>query len=149
MEHGARLGATALLHGGDEVHPSLLLKLARFDLDLHVVHGNNPTEPEALAALADSGYPRLHYYGVEARFLLAGRSIDMTHIPARCKAAVAEGEFDVACCGHEHTVSITPMIHAKGGTTWLVNPGAVGALGRPSTYVLGDLEKMTFDVYYP
>jgi hypothetical protein len=149
VKHALILGAKALLHCGDVVSPGILEGLARFDLDLHVVHGNNPAEPGALAALAASRPARLRYYGPEARFSLAGRAIYMTHFPTRAKAAAGTGEFDLVCCGHYHTASITPVANARTGTTWLVNPGTVGAVGQPATYVLGDLERLVFEVCYP
>ena len=51
------------------------------------------------------------------------------------------------CCGHDHNASIQTVQNIKGGHTWYVNPGTVGGVGAPATYVLGDLTTMQFDIF--
>ena len=56
------------------------------------------------------------------------------------------GDWDLVCCGHSHKVHIETVHNIQGGTTCLVNPGTVGGVGRaPATYVMADLENMTFE----
>jgi predicted phosphodiesterase len=43
-------------------------------------------------------------------------------------------------------VDIRCIDNMAGKTTWLVNPGTVGGIKAPATWVLGDLDKMTFTV---
>ena len=48
------------------------------------------------------------------------------------------------CCGHDHEARIELLDNIKGGKTPVVNPGTVGGVAAPATYVLGDLDTMTF-----
>ena len=34
----------------------------------------------------------------------------------------------------------------RGAKTVLVNPGTVGGIGAPATYIMADLEAMTFEI---
>ena len=61
-------------------------------------------------------------------------------------AFACTGEFDLVCCGHSHKAEARMVKNVKGGETWLVNPGTVAGLAAPSTYVLGDLSAMRFEV---
>jgi predicted phosphodiesterase len=56
------------------------------------------------------------------------------------------GDWDLVCCGHDHEARIEVVDNIKGGKTHLVNPGTVGGVAAPATYVLGDLDSMTFAV---
>ena len=55
------------------------------------------------------------------------------------------GDWDLVCCGHDHKTSITPISNMRDKTTLLINPGTVGGIGAPATYVFGNLETMEFD----
>lgn len=149
VEHAKILGAQAVFHCGDVTHGDTLRKLERFNLELHVVHGNNANEPAMLADLAGKWPELLHYYGDEARFKLCERSIYISHYPTRAQLAAVSGGFDLACCGHAHKPSIGQVKNAAGSSTWLVNPGTVGAIGASATYLLGDLEKLSFEICFP
>lgn len=39
------------------------------------------------------------------------------------------------------------MASVKGRATWLVNPGTVAGLAAPSTWVMGDLAAMRFELH--
>jgi len=41
---------------------------------------------------------------------------------------------------------VAQVATVKGGHTWLVNPGTVGGVGSPPTYVMADLATMDFEV---
>jgi len=56
--------------------------------------------------------------------------------------SAAVGDWDLVCCGHDHKTNIKPVANIKGDTTMLVNPGTVGGVAAPATYVFGDLENM-------
>ena len=57
------------------------------------------------------------------------------------------GDWDLVCCGHDHEAKTETITNIKGGTTWVVNPGTVGGVAAPATWVLGDLETMQFDLH--
>ena len=56
------------------------------------------------------------------------------------------GDWDLVCCGHDHKVDVRSIDNITGKSTWLVNPGTVGGIKAPATWVLGDLETMTFSI---
>lgn len=149
IEHAKLCGAETILHCGDITSHRALMHLIQFGLTLHVVHGNNPAEPGMLQSVAEAGAAHIHYHGAEARFSLAGRTIYMTHLPRPARLAAATGNFDLVCFGHSHSADIKPITNTSGGTTWLVNPGTVGAIDAPSTYAFGDLACLDFVIHHP
>jgi predicted phosphodiesterase len=56
------------------------------------------------------------------------------------------GEWDLVCCGHSHAAEVSQVVNVKGGKTWLVNPGTVAGLAAPTTWVMGELAAMRFEV---
>ena len=50
------------------------------------------------------------------------------------------------CNGHEHRAVIERIANIKNEETLRVDPGTVGGVSHPATYVLGDLEKMEFEI---
>ncbi len=38
------------------------------------------------------------------------------------------------------------MANIKGGESLVVNPGTVGGVAAPATYIFADLERMTFEI---
>ena len=140
------LGAEAVLHCGDVVAPNSLRNLHRFGLPIHVIHGNNTGDLYTLGQLAARPDSVIHYHGMDAGVELGGRRIFLVHYPHYAKAMAATGDWDLVCCGHSHKVPIETVHNIQGGTTCLVNPGTVGGVGRaPATYVMADLENMTFE----
>lgn len=139
-------GAEALLHCGDVVAPSTLGVLKPFDLPVHVIHGNNAGDLYALTRMAHRPGSQVHYYGQDAGLTLGGRRIFLVHYPHYARAMACTGDWDLVCCGHDHVARIEDMPNIRGGTTTVVNPGTVGGVGAPATYVLGDLENMAFEV---
>lgn len=141
-------GAEAILHCGDVVAPSTLGCLRKYGLPVHVIHGNNTGDMYSLGRLATEKNSIFHYYGMDAGIELAGRRIFIVHYPHYANALAATGDWDLVCCGHSHKVSIEEKRNCVGGITHLVNPGTVGGVGRDrATYILADLENMTFAVH--
>ena len=56
------------------------------------------------------------------------------------------GDWDLVCCGHDHEAKIETVANIKGGLTHMVNPGTVGGVAAPATYVMGDLDNMQFSL---
>ncbi len=142
------LGAEAVLHCGDVVAPSTLGCLKKHELPVHVIHGNNTGDLYSLGRLAIEPDSIFHYHGMDAGIELAGKKIFIVHYPHYARAMAATGDWDLVCCGHSHKVSVEEKKNCKQGTTFLVNPGTIGGVGKDqATYILADLEKMQFDVH--
>jgi len=140
-------GAEAVLHCGDVVAPSTLHCLVKYNLPIHVIHGNNTGDLYTLGRLASREETNIHYHGMDAGIELAGRKIFLVHYPHYARAMAATGDWDLVCCGHSHKYKVEELANIKGGRTPLVNPGTIGGVGRsPATYVMADLESMTFEL---
>jgi hypothetical protein len=139
-------GAEAVIHCGDLVAPSTLHAIIPLGLPIHLVHGNNTGDLYHLSKLAHKPEHRVHYYGQDGAFTLHGRRIFIVHYPHYAKAMALTGDYDLVCNGHEHRAVVERIKHIKGGETLRVDPGTVGGVSAPATYVLGDLEKMEFTI---
>jgi uncharacterized protein len=142
-------GAIAILHCGDIVAPSTLQKLSAYGLPIHAIHGNNTGDLYSLAKLSSRPHSLIQYYGQDADITLDGRRIFLVHYPHYAKGMAATGNYDVVCCGHTHRVAIDTVPNVKGGQTIICNPGTVGGVGGdPATYLLGDLNTLTFETVH-
>jgi putative phosphoesterase len=139
-------GAEAVLHCGDVVAPSTLSVLKPFGLPIHVIHGNNSGDLYMMARIANQPGNHITFYGQDAGIELAGRKIFLVHYPHYARAMATTGDWDLVCCGHDHEVRVEKVTNIKGGETHMVNPGTVGGVAAPATWVLGDLDNMTFEV---
>lgn len=140
-------GAEAILHCGDVVAPSTLHCLDKHGLPVHVIHGNNTGDLYTLGRLAARTDSYLRYHGMDAGLELAGRRIFVVHYPHYARAMAATGDWDLVCCGHSHKTAMERLPNLSGEVTILINPGTVGGVGNsPATYVMADLEAMTFEV---
>jgi len=140
-------GAEAILHCGDVVAPSTLEVLKPFNLPAHIIHGNNTGDLYMMSLVAAKLSNRTTYYGQDAGIELGGRRIFMVHYPHYAEAMATTGDWDLVCCGHDHKAAIRAISNICGNTTLLVNPGTVGGIQAPATWVLGDLDTMTFEVF--
>ena len=140
-------GVAAVLHCGDVVAPSTLHCLDKYDLPVHVIHGNNTGDLYSLARLTNRDNTNIHYHGMDAGVQLADRKIFLVHYPHYARAMAATGDWYLVCCGHSHKSKYEVLDNIKGGKTPIVNPGTIGGVGRsPATYMIADLESMTFEV---
>ncbi len=139
-------GAEAVLHCGDLVAPSTLNVLKPLELPIHVIHGNNTGDLYMMSRIASQPSNRVTFYGQDAGIKLADRKIFLVHYPHYANALATTGDWDLVCCGHDHEANIELIDNIKGGSTLVVNPGTVGGVAAPATYVLGDLETMTFEI---
>lgn len=141
-------GAQAILHCGDIIGPNSLRPALAVGLPLHVVHGNNLGDLLSMQRMAHQSNGGLTYYGGDATFNLGGRRLFMTHYPHLARGMACTGDFDAVFCGHSHVACVEHVTGAQGATTPLVNPGTVAGLGAERTMVLGDLERLTFEVVF-
>lgn len=139
-------GAEAVLHCGDVVAPTTLRVLQKYELPVHVIHGNNTGDLYNMTRLAAEPGSVVRYHGQDAAFTLADRHIFIVHYPHYAKAMACTGEYDLVCCGHDHRPELSRVDNVKGGQTWMLNPGTVGGVGHAPTYILGDLSTMQFEV---
>jgi putative phosphoesterase len=139
-------GAQAILHCGDIVASSTLQELQPYGLPIHAIHGNNTGDIHKLSKLSQAPNSMIRYYGQDAAFVLDKREIFLVHYQHYAEGIALTGDYDLVCCGHTHCRSVESLTNIKGTQTVLCNPGTVGDAGAPATYVLGDLETMTFDV---
>ena len=140
-------GAETVLHCGDVVAPTTLRVLQKHGLPVHVIHGNNTGDLYTLGRLAARTDSYLRYHGMDAGLELGGRRIFVVHYPHYARAMAATGDWDLVCCGHSHKTAMERLPNLSGEVTILINPGTVGGVGNsPATYVMADLEAMTFEV---
>jgi putative phosphoesterase len=139
-------GAETVLHCGDVVAPSTLEVLQPFNLPVHVIHGNNTGDLYMMGRISAKAASQTTYYGQDAGIELAGRRIFLVHYPHYAEAMATTGDWDLVCCGHDHKTDIRTIDNIKGKSTWLVNPGTVGGIKAPATWVLGDLATMDFTI---
>ena len=139
-------GAEVILHCGDVVAPSTLEVLTPFELPVHVIHGNNTGDLYMMGRISAQASNQTTYYGQDAGLKLGGRRVFLVHYPHYAQAMATTGDWDLVCCGHDHKADIRTIENITGSTTWMVNPGTVGGIMAPATWVLGDLENMTFTV---
>jgi putative phosphoesterase len=140
------LGAQAVVHCGDLVAPSTLHAIQPFGLPIHLVHGNNSGDLFHLCRLAAKPGSHVHYYGQDASIELGGRRIFVVHYPHYARAMALTGDYDLVCNGHEHRAVIERIRNIKGSETLRVDPGTVGGVSAPATWVLGDLATMQFEI---
>lgn len=139
-------GAEQVLHCGDVIAPTTLRGLLPLGLPVHVIHGNNTGDLVAMHYVAQKFPDIIHYHGMDASLELAGRRIFLVHYPHYARAMALTGDYDLVCCGHDHRFSIEDLVNIRAEHTTLLNPGTVGGIGKPPTYILGDLASMEFSV---
>lgn len=139
-------GAERVLHCGDVIAPTTLRGLPPLGLPVHVIHGNNTGDLMAMHAVMQQFPDIIHYHGMDASLELAGRRIFLVHYPHYARAMALTGNHDLVCCGHDHRFSIEDLVNIRGAHTTLLNPGTVGGIGKPPTYILGNLASMEFSV---
>mgnify|MGYP001347084847 CR=1 FL=1 len=152
------LGAQAVIHCGDLIGAQTVLAALAHGLPVHLIHGNNVGDTQALhrqarrsleAGGADGAAdPKgaLHYHGADAQLELAGRRIFVVHHDHYGYAMACTGDWDLVCCGHSHHAEACRVPDVKGGASWLVNPGTLAGLAAPATWILADLAAMTFEI---
>lgn len=139
-------GAEAILHCGDVVAPSTLSVLQPVGLPVHVIYGNNAGDLYMMTRIANRDSSLITFYGQDAGIELANRRIFMVHYPHYARAMATTGDWDLVCCGHDHEAKIESVQNIKGDVTWMINPGTVGGVAAPPTWVLGDLASMQFEL---
>lgn len=139
-------GAELVIHCGDLIGAMTLRPLLELGLPVHVVHGNNLGDPVALWNLCKASAGLISYHGADIDLRLAGRRLFATHHPHYARGLACTGDYDIVCCGHAHEASVLQQATLAGGNTWLLNPGSVGGLGAPATWLLADITSFAFEI---
>ncbi|HMM87208.1 MAG: metallophosphoesterase family protein [Gammaproteobacteria bacterium] len=146
--HAARQrGAEAVIHCGDLIGAQSLKPALEAGLPMHLIHGNNVGDTQALHRLSRTSGGQVQYHGPDARIELCGRRVFVVHYDDYGYAMACTGDWDLVCCGHSHRAEVRRVEAVRGGSSWLVNPGTVAGLAAPRTWVLGDLATMRFEVH--
>lgn len=140
------LGAEAVIHCGDLIGAQTMKPALAAGLPVHAIHGNNIGDPQAMHYQSRMSKGQLQYYGPDATLELDGKSILVVHYDNYGYAFACTGDFDLVCCGHSHKAEARQVKNVKGASSWLVNPGTVAGLSAPSTWILGDLDTMNFEI---
>lgn len=130
-----RRQVAAVLHAGDIVAPFSAMEIAKLDVPLHVVYGNNDGEKEGLKNIL----PTIADGPIE--FELDGCRVAMAHDWSQMDAE-RRRRAKVLVAGHTHV----PMVERIDDVLW-VNPGECGAWveGR-STIVVLDTDEMSAEI---
>jgi putative phosphoesterase len=139
-------GAELVIHCGDLIGAMTLRPLLQLGVPVHVVHGNNLGDPIALLNLCKASAGLIRYHGADLDLRLDGQRIFATHFPHYARGLACTGDYDIVCCGHSHQASVVQQDNMTGGKTWLVNPGSVGGLAAPPTWLLADLATLDFEI---
>ena len=140
------LGAQAVIHCGDLIGAQTVKPALAHGLPVHLIHGNNVGDTQALHRQSRASNGLLQYHGQDARLELGGRRIFVVHYDDYGLAFAGTGEWDLVCCGHSHKAEARKVAALGGKQTWLVNPGTVAGLAAPATWVLGDLGALRFEI---
>jgi len=146
VEDASKRGAEAIIHCGDIVAPSTLHAARPFGIPLHVIHGNNMGDTYNLARMANKPDSIVTYYGQDANLEMAGKKIFIVHYPHYARAMAMTGDFDLVCNGHEHKARIDRIKAGNGKDVVWLDPGTVGGISAPATYIFGDLVSMEFEI---
>jgi putative phosphoesterase len=141
-----REGAEIAIHCGDVIGAHTLRPLLALGMPVHVVHGNNLGDTLAMVRLQAASDGAVTYHGGDAELALAGRRLYVTHYPHQARGMACTGDYDLVCCGHSHAADVVRQHNIRGGHTWLVNPGTVAGVGAPASWILGDLDALTFEI---
>jgi len=140
------LGAEAVIHCGDLIGAQTVKPALAAGLPVHLIHGNNVGDTQALHRQSRASGGLLQYHGADARLELAGRKVFVVHYDDYGYAMACTGDWALVCCGHSHRAEARQVAGVNGVASWLVNPGTVAGLAAPATWVLGDLAAMRFEI---
>jgi putative phosphoesterase len=146
VREGKAAGAELVIHCGDLIGAQTVKPALAHGLPVHLIHGNNLGDTQALHRQSRASDGQLQYHGADARLELGGRRVFVVHYDDYGFAFACTGDWALVCCGHSHKAEVRKLTGVNGKETWLVNPGTVAGLAAPATWVLGDLAALRFEV---
>ncbi len=139
-------GAEAVIHCGDLIGAQTVKPALAEGLPMHLIHGNNVGDTQALHRQSRASGGLLQYHGADARLELGGRRVFVVHYEDYGYAMACTGQWDLVCCGHSHRGEVRKVRTVQDTDSWLVNPGTVAGLAAPATWALADLAAMRFEL---
>jgi uncharacterized protein len=139
-------GAEAVIHCGDLIGAQTVKPALTHGLPMHLIHGNNVGDTQALHFQSRRSEGLLQYHGADARLELGGRRVFVVHYDDYGYAMACTGQWDLVCCGHSHKAEARKVRTVGDTESWLVNPGTVAGLSAPATWALADLAAMRFEL---
>lgn len=110
----------ALLFCGDLCAPFIIKLMGQgYSKPIHMVLGNNDGDVAAIISNA-SNFGNIHIHGEYFRGELDGKTFAMNHYPDKARILAENGNYDVVCYGHNHTLAEEQL-----GNTLLINPGPI------------------------
>ena len=127
-----------LIHCGDLISPFMLQELANFNGPVHLIYGNNVGDLHLILSLCHARFPTITHHGIRGAVEAGGRRIAFHHYPELARGLCSGGNFDIVCCGHNHTYRVEMRGHCL-----FVNPGELlGKDGQP-TFCIVDTDSLT------
>ncbi len=109
-----------MLFCGDLCAPFIIKMMGQaYTKPIHTVLGNNDGDLAAINSNAKN-FSNIQIHGEYFRGELGGRSFCMNHYPDKARSIAEQGQFDVVCYGHNHTLA-----EEKIADTLLLNPGTI------------------------
>ncbi len=146
VDQAKTMGAETVIHCGDVVAPSTLSVLKKYEIPVHVIHGNNTGDLYTMGTIANKPDNLISYYGQDARLDFGNKQIFVVHYPHYARGMALTGDWDIVCCGHSHKPMIDKIKSIKNSETLLMNPGSVAGLDGDATFIFGDTESMEFKI---
>ena len=139
----------AMLCCGDLCAPFIIKLLGQgYTNPIHLVFGNNDGDVNAINATAEH-FPNIQIHGETFQGELGGRRIAMNHYPDIAKVLAEQGNHEVVCYGHNHTL----VSNVWTDSTLLINPGPImgyhgGQLKDiPATFLILETDTLQTNVY--
>jgi len=140
-------GAEAVIHCGDLIGAQTVKPALAQGLPMHLIHGNNVGDTQALHYQSRASGGLLQYHGADARLELGGRRVFVVHYDDYGYAMACTGQWELVCCGHSHKAEARKVRTVQDTESWLVNPGTVAGLAGPATWMLADLAALRFELH--
>ncbi len=129
-----------MIHCGDLISAFMLMEVARFKGDAHLIYGNNAGDRHAIAQACGNRFPGICHHGVMGDVVAGGLRVAFTHYPDIGNAIACQGLFDVVCFGHNHRYHV-----GKVGNCLVVNPGEMLGKDRQPGFCILDSETLSVE----
>ena len=137
VQRANKEGAELLIHCGDLISPFMLRWLRAFNGLVHLIYGNNAGDQHLISTRCATEFPNISHHGLQGEVEADGLKICFIHYPHTGRALAMTGEYDIVCCGHNHTHKTETI-----GSCLMINPGdLLGAEILPGFMLLDTRDK--------
>ena len=109
----------ALICCGDLCSPFVIVELAKFPKDIHIVFGNNDADLYRITANAVKK-SNCHLHGELFQATFDGQRFAVNHFDYLARPMAKSGDYEVVCFGHNHEFEIS-----RAADCLLINPGPI------------------------